>query len=80
MTSISATEARKRLYSLLDDVAASHEPIEITGRRSNAVLVSEDDWRAVQETLHLLSIPGMRESILEGMATPVEDLDDKLDW
>jgi prevent-host-death family protein len=80
VTSISATEARKRLYSLLDDVAASHEPIEITGRRSNAVLVSEDDWRAVQETLHLLSIPGMRESILEGMATPVEDLDDKLDW
>jgi prevent-host-death family protein len=80
VTSISATEARKRLYSLLDDVAASHEPIEITGRRSNAVLVSEDDWRAVQETLHLLSIPGMRESILEGVATPVEDLDDKLDW
>lgn len=80
MTSISATEARKRLYSLLDDVAASHEPIEITGRRSNAVLVSEDDWRAVQETLHLLSIPGMRESILEGMEAPVEDLDDKLDW
>ena len=80
MTSISATDARKRLYSLLDDVAASHEPIEITGRRSNAVLVSEDDWRAVQETLHLLSMPGMRESILEGIATPVEDLDDKLDW
>lgn len=80
MTSISATEARKRLYSLLDDVAASHEPIEITGRRSNAVLVSEDDWRAVQETLHLLSVPGMRESVLEGLATPVEDLDDKLDW
>ena len=80
MTSVSATEARRRLYSLLDDVAASHEPIEITGRRNNAVLVSEDDWRAVQETLHLLSMPGMRESILEGIATPVEDLDDKLDW
>ena len=80
MTSMSATEARKRLYKLLDDVAASHEPIEITGKRSNAVLVSEDDWRAVQETLHLLSIPGMRESILEGMAAPVEELGDKLDW
>jgi prevent-host-death family protein len=77
---MSATEARKQLYKLLDDVAASHEPIEITGRRSNAVLVSEDDWRAVQETLHLLSIPGMRESILEGMAAPVEELGDKLDW
>jgi prevent-host-death family protein len=80
MTSMSATEARKQLYKLLDDVAASHEPIEITGKRSNAVLVSEDDWRAVQETLHLLSIPGMRESILEGMAAPVEELGDKLDW
>jgi prevent-host-death family protein len=77
---MSATEARKQLYKLLDDVAASHEPIEITGKRSSAVLVSEDDWRAVQETLHLLSIPGMRESILEGMAAPVEELGDKLDW
>jgi len=80
MTSITATEARKRLYSLLDDVAASHEPIEITGRRSSAVLVSQDDWRSVQETLHLLSVPGMRESILEGMETPADDLDEKLDW
>ena len=80
MTSITATEARKRLYSLLDDVAASHEPIEITGRRTNAVLISEDDWRAVQETLHLLSIPGMRESILEGIETPIADLDQELDW
>lgn len=79
-TSITATEARKQLYKLLDDVAASHEPIEITGRRANAVLVSEDDWRSVQESLHLLSIPGMRESIAEGMATPVEELDEKLDW
>jgi antitoxin YefM len=80
MTSITATEARKRLYSLLDDVAASHEPIEITGRRASAVLISEDDWRSVQETLHLLSIPGMRESILEGMETPIANLEQELDW
>jgi antitoxin YefM len=80
MTSITATEARKRLYSLLDDVASSHEPIEITGRRTSAVLISEDDWRAVQETLHLLSIPGMRESILEGIETPIADLEQGLDW
>jgi len=80
VTSMSATEARKQLYKLLDEVAASHEPIEITGKRSNAVLVSEDDWRSVQETLHLLSIPGMRESIVAGLATPVEELDEKLDW
>ena len=80
MTTITATEARKILYRLLDDVSQSHEPVEITGKRGNAVLVAEDDWRAVQETLHLLSIPGMRESIVEGLATPVEKLDQKLDW
>jgi len=80
MTSMTATEARKQLYKLLDDVAASHEPIEITGKRSNAVLISEDDWRSVQETLHLLSIPGLRESIVEGLATPIEELDEQLDW
>jgi prevent-host-death family protein len=80
MTTVTATEARKQLYKLIDDVADSHEPVQITGKRGNAVLVGEDDWRAVQETLHLVSIPGMRESILEGMATPVEDLEDQLDW
>ena len=80
MTAISATEARRRLYKLLDEVSGSHEPIEITGPRSSAVLVSEDDWRAIQETLHLVSIPGLRESILEGMATPVDELEDQLDW
>ena len=80
MTTITATEARKILYRLLDDVSQSHEPVEITGKRGNAVLVAEDDWRAVQETLHLLSIHGMRESIVEGLATPVEKLDQKLDW
>ena len=80
MTTVTATEARKRLYKLIDDVADSHEPVQITGKRGNAVLVGEDDWRAVQETLHLVSMPGMRDSILEGMATPVEDLEDQLDW
>jgi len=80
MTTITATEARKLLYKLLDAVATSHEPIHITGRRGNAVLVGEEDWRAVQETLYLVSIPGMRESILEGMAEPVETCADELDW
>jgi len=80
MTTITATEARRLLYKLLDDVSDSHEPVQITGRRGNAVLVSEDDWRAVQETLHLLSIPGMRESIRDGMATPVEELEDEPGW
>ena len=80
MTTMSATEARKQLYKLLDDVAQTHEPVQITGKRGNAVLVSEDDWRAVQETLYLVSVPGMRESILEGMATPVAELEDEPGW
>jgi len=80
MTSITATEARKSLYRLVDEGQQAHEPVQITGRRGSAVLVSADDWRAVQETLHLVSIPGMRESILEGMATPVDELEDELDW
>ena len=79
-TSISATEARKQLYKLLDDVSDSHEPVQITGKRGNAVLVGEDDWRAVQETLYLVSIPGVRESIREGMAAPVDECSDELDW
>jgi prevent-host-death family protein len=80
MTSITATEARKSLYRLVDEVQDSHEPVQITGKRGSAVLVSEDDWRSVQETLHLVSIPGMRDSILEGMAAPVDELAGELDW
>jgi len=80
MSSINATEARSRLYKLLDEIAQSHEPVLITGKRANAVLISENDWRSIQETLHLLSIPGMRESIREGLNTPVEGCTDKLDW
>ncbi len=80
MPTITATDARKRLYKLVDEVQESHEPVQITGKRGNAVLVGEDDWRAIQETLHLVSIPGMRESIVEGMATPVDELEDTLDW
>ncbi len=77
MASISAMEARRRLYSLIDEVGESHEPVQINGKRGNAVLLSEADWNAIQETLHLVSIPGMRESILEGLATPLEDLSDQ---
>jgi antitoxin YefM len=80
MTTMTATEARKNLYSLLDDVAESHEPIQIAGKRHSAVLVSEDDWRAVQETLYLTGIPGMRHSVRKGLKTPVEECDTGLDW
>jgi prevent-host-death family protein len=80
MTTITATEARKRLYILLDEVADSHDPVQIAGKRNSAVLVSEDDWRAIQETLYLQAVPGMRESILEGMRTPVDECEEDLDW
>jgi antitoxin YefM len=80
MTSMKASEARARLYRLLDETAESHTPVLITGVRSSAVLVGEEDWRSIQETLHLLSIPGMRESIREGMATPVEECEADPGW
>ena len=70
MTTLKASAARSKLYRLIDETAASHEPIMIAGKRSSAVLVSEEDWRAMQETVHLLSIPGMRQSIRKGIATP----------
>jgi len=80
MTSVTATEARKQLYALVDQVAESHEPVQISGKRHSAVLVSEDDWRAIQETLHLLAIPGMRKSIQQGLRTPVEKCSGKRKW
>ena len=80
MKTLSATEARKCLYSLVDDVAESHDPIQIVGKRHSAVLISEDDWRAIQETLYLTSIPAMRESIQDGIKCPVEECDEELEW
>lgn len=80
MPSLSASEARATLYRLMDEAAESHEPILISGRRHNSVLVSEEDWSAIQETLHLLSVAGMRESIREGMAEPVGECAKSLDW
>jgi len=80
MTSIPVTQARAKLYQLVDEAAESHVPVQITGKRSNAVLVSEDDWRSIQETLYLLAIPGMRESIREGMKEPLAKASKTLKW
>ena len=80
MTTFTATEARNNLYRLIDQTTQSHEPIVITGKRGNAVLLSEEDWRAVQETMHLLAIPGMRESVRDGLATPLEECQDEVEW
>lgn len=80
MTSITVTEARKRLYGLLDSIAESHELVRIAGKRHSGVLISEEDWRAIQETLYLTSVPGMRDSILKGLNTPVDKCAKELEW
>ena len=80
MPTLTATEARSKLYKLIDETASAHEPILIKGKRGNAVLVSEEDWRAIQETLYLLNTPGMRESIREGLATPIEECSKDVEW
>jgi antitoxin YefM len=80
MATVTATEARSKLYSLIDEAESTHEPIIITGKRGNAVLVSESDWNAIRETLYLLSIPGMRKSIVDGMKEPLKKSSKELDW
>jgi antitoxin YefM len=80
MATLTASEARSKLYRLMDEAAASHQPVLITGKRTNAVLVSEEDWKAIQETVYLLSIPGMRDSIREGLSTTIEECAKDLDW
>jgi prevent-host-death family protein len=80
MSTLTVSEARANLYRLIDEAAETHVPIRIAGKRNSAILVSEEDWASVQETMHLLSVPGMRESIKEGMASPVEECETELDW
>jgi len=80
MTILNVSEARSKLYRLVDETAETHQPIVITGKRANAVLVSEDDWNAIAETLHLLSVAGMRDSIKAGMAENLADCAKELDW
>ncbi len=80
MTVLKVSEARANLYQLIDETAQSHQPVLIAGKRNNAVLLSEEDWRSMQETLYLVSIPGMRESISEGLRTPVAECSEELVW
>lgn len=80
MSVITATEARTNLYKIIDQTSEFHEPIIISGKRNNAVLVSEEDWSAIQETLHLCSIPGMRQSILDARNEPLDESAEELDW
>ena len=80
MTTLSVTEARANLYKLIDDTSLNHEPVIITGKRGNVVLLAEEDWNAINETLHLLSVPGMRETILAGMQESIDGAATELDW
>lgn len=80
MRTLTASQARANLYRLIDEAASSHEPVVISGKRHEAVLVSADDWRAIQETLYLLSVPGMRESVRAGMSEGVADCAKELNW
>jgi antitoxin YefM len=80
MMTLNVTEARANLYKLIDGTTANHEPVVITGKRGNAVLLAEDDWNAINETLHLLSVPGMRESIVEGMQESIDSASTELNW
>ncbi len=80
MNTITAAEAQTKIFSLMNDVVEDCEPVRITGANANVVLISESDWNSIQETLYLVSIPGLRESIVDGLQTPLEDCDKKLEW
>jgi prevent-host-death family protein len=80
MDALTASEARASLYRLIDQTAESHQPVLISGKRANAVLVSADDWSAIQETLYLLAVPGMRESTKDAMAEPLAKSKRALKW
>jgi len=80
MTTISVTQARANLFKLLDQTAESHEPIQITGRRQNGVLLSEDDFRAMQESLYLLSVPGMKASLRKARKAPLKAYSKTRPW
>ena len=77
---MSVSQVRADIYNVMDETAQSHEPVLITGKRNNVVMLSQEDWNAIQETLYLTSIPNMRESIIEGLNTPVEECDTELEW
>lgn len=80
MKSFTVTDLRKNIYKIVEETNETSEPVHIYGKKGNAVMISEDDWKAIQETLYLHSIPGMAESIIKGMNTPLAETSDKLDW
>ena len=80
MTHVSSEQARSILDRLINQATESREPIRIDGSENVGFLISEAQWRAIQETIHLQSIPGMTESIVEGMTTPIEECSEEPGW
>lgn len=82
MSTVNITNARKDLYNLVENVNRYSEPTLIVGKKGNAVLLSEDDWNAIQETLYLNSVNGMVESIISGGNTPLDECisEDMVEW
>jgi antitoxin YefM len=80
MSSINVTNARKQLYKIIQDVNESHEPVHIISKKGSVVMVSEEDWKSIEETLYVTSIPGLRDSIIAGLNEPLDNCSDNLDW
>ncbi|GAB4243170.1 MAG: type II toxin-antitoxin system Phd/YefM family antitoxin [Ekhidna sp.] len=80
MKSFTVTDLRKNIYKIVEETSETNEPVHIYGKKGNAVMVSEEDWKAIQETLYLHQIPGMAKSIIEGMNTPLSETSEDLDW
>jgi antitoxin YefM len=80
MTTLTATKARINLYRLLDQVNETHRPVHIVGKRHSGILIAEEDWRGIEETLYLSSIPNMRKSIIEGLNTPINECCEDIKW
>jgi len=77
---ISVSQARANIYNLMDETAETHEPILITGKRNNVVMLSQEDWNAIEETLYLNSIPNMVSSLQESMNAPDSEFSETIEW
>ncbi len=80
MDTMNVTNARKNLYKIIKMISESHKPVHITGKNGSVVIIAEEDWSAIEETLFLSSDPELKESILEGMKEPIEKCSETLDW
>jgi PHD/YefM family antitoxin component YafN of YafNO toxin-antitoxin module len=80
MPVLTVNNVREKLDVILEEVQYTHEPLIIAGEKHSAVLVSEEVWRSIEETLYLTSIPGMKESIVKGKKERIEDCTTTIEW